>query len=102
MCHSNNKYMRDYYKNKELSYLKYQDVNNSNGWAMLQQLPVNNFGWIEDTSPFNKNSGRKIMTEFVGLRAKTYRYLIHDCSEDKKAKGTKMCAKLFRSNSTSK
>ena len=69
---------------------------------MLQQLPVNNFGWIEDTSPFNENSGRKIMTEFVGLRAKTYRYLIHDCREDKKAKGTKMCAKLFRSNSTSK
>ena len=29
------------------------------------------------------------MTEFVGLRAKTYKYLIDDCSEDKKAKGTK-------------
>ena len=30
--------------------------------------------------------GRKILTKFVGLRAKTYSYLIHDCSEDKKAK----------------
>ena len=35
--------------------------------------------------------GRKIMTKFVGLRAKTYSYLIDDSSEDKKAKGTKMC-----------
>ena len=31
----------------------------------------------------------KIMTKFVGLRAKTNRYLIDDGSEDKKAKGTK-------------
>ena len=52
--------------------------------------------------------GRKIMTRFVGLRAKTYSYLIDDGTEDKKAKGTKMCViqrklkfenyKLFRSN----
>ena len=33
----------------------------------------------------------KIMIEFVGLRAKTYSYLIDDSSEDKKAKGTKKC-----------
>ena len=31
------------------------------------------------------------MTKFVGLRAKTYSYLRDDGSEDKKAKGTKMC-----------
>ena len=35
--------------------------------------------------------GRKIMTKFVGLRAKTYIYLIYHSSEDKKAKGTKKC-----------
>ena len=35
--------------------------------------------------------GGKIMTKFVGLRAKTYSYLIDDGSEDKKAKGTKKC-----------
>ena len=35
--------------------------------------------------------GGKIMTKFVGLRAKTYSYLIDDVSEDKKAKGTKKC-----------
>ena len=31
------------------------------------------------------------MTKFVGLRAKTYSYLIDDGTEDKKAKGTKKC-----------
>ena len=30
--------------------------------------------------------GRKIMIKFVGLRVKTYSYLIDDSSEDKKAK----------------
>ena len=33
----------------------------------------------------------KIMKEFVGLRAKTYAYLMNDDSEHKKAKGTKKC-----------
>ena len=33
----------------------------------------------------------KIMTKFVGLRAKTYSYLIDEGSENKKAKGTKKC-----------
>ena len=31
----------------------------------------------------------KIMTRFVGLRAKTYSYLIYDSSEDKKQKAQK-------------
>ena len=33
----------------------------------------------------------KIRTKFVGLRAKTYSYLIDDSSEDKKGKDTKKC-----------
>ena len=33
----------------------------------------------------------KIMAKLLGLRAKTYSYLIDDSSEDKKAKGTKKC-----------
>ena len=49
------KYMKDYDKNKESSYLQYWDVKNLYGWAMPQNLTVNNFEWIEDTSQFNKN-----------------------------------------------
>ena len=33
----------------------------------------------------------KIMARFVGLRAKTYSYLIYDSSDDKKAEVTKKC-----------
>ena len=35
--------------------------------------------------------GGKIMTNFAGLRAKTYSYSIDDGSKDKKAKDTKKC-----------
>ena len=42
--------MKDYDKNKELSFLKYWDVNNLYGWTMSGKLPVNNFEWIKDTS----------------------------------------------------
>ena len=52
---ANNKYMKDYDKNKESSYLKYWDVNNSYGWTMSQKLPVNKFEWIEKTSQFNED-----------------------------------------------
>ena len=62
ICHSiyrnakvNNKYMKEYDQNKESSYLQYWDLNNINGLAMLQKLPVNNFEWIKDTSQFNED-----------------------------------------------
>ena len=52
---ANNKHMKDYDKNKELSYIQYWGVNDLYGWAMLQKLPANNFEWIKDTSQFNKD-----------------------------------------------
>ena len=62
ICHTiyqyakaNNKYMKDYDKNKESSYLKYSDVKNLYGWAMSQKLQENHFVWIEDTFPFNED-----------------------------------------------
>ena len=61
ICHSihryakaNNKYMENYDKNEESSYIQYLDANNLYGWAMSQKLPVNNFKWFEDTSKINE------------------------------------------------
>ena len=51
----NNKYKKEYDKNKELPYLKYRDVNNLYGWAMSQELPVNIFEWIKVTFQFNED-----------------------------------------------
>ena len=44
---ANNKYMKDYDKNKESSYLDYLNVNSLYGLVMPQKLPINNFEWIE-------------------------------------------------------
>ena len=41
----NNKYIKNYNKNIELSCLMYLDANNLYGWAMFQQLPANEFKW---------------------------------------------------------
>ena len=57
ICHAilryakaNNKYMKDYNKDEEESFLQYHDANNLYGFAMIQPLPVNEFDWVEDLS----------------------------------------------------
>ena len=51
--------MNDYDKNKEQSYLQYQDVNDLFSWVMSQKFPLNNFEWIKDTSQFNEDFIKK-------------------------------------------
>ena len=61
ICHSihryakaNNKYMKNYDKNKESSYIQYLDANNLYGWAMSQKLPVNGFKWIKNVTEMDE------------------------------------------------
>ena len=53
---ANNKYMKNYDRNIESSFLEYADANNLYGWTMLQMLPVRNFKWTEkdDVSKFDE------------------------------------------------
>ena len=51
---ANNKYMKNYDKIIESSYLMYLDAKNLYGWAMSQKLPVNGFEWENDLSRFNE------------------------------------------------
>ena len=43
---ANNKYMKEYYKNKPSKYIMYLDANNLYGWAMSQYLPTGGFKWM--------------------------------------------------------
>ena len=61
ICHSihryakaNNKYMKNYDKNNESSYIQYLDANNLYGWAMSQKLAVNGFQWVKNTSKIDE------------------------------------------------
>ena len=52
---ANNKYMKNYDKNIESSYLTYLDAKNLYGCAMCQKLHVNVFKWVNDLSRFNED-----------------------------------------------
>ena len=52
---ANNKYMKNYDKNKESSFLMYVDASNLNGWAMSKTLPVDSFKWVDDLTMFTED-----------------------------------------------
>ena len=62
ICHTihryekaNNKYKKNYDKNKQSSYIQYLDANNSYGRAMSQKLPVDDFKWKKNMFKFNED-----------------------------------------------
>ena len=47
------KYMRNYHKNKESSYLQYLDASNLYGWLISRKLPVGGLKWKKCMLKFN-------------------------------------------------
>ena len=63
ICHAihrnvktSNKYIKNYDKDKKLSYLQYWDINNLYRWVISQKLPLNGFKCVEETYQFMKIS----------------------------------------------
>ena len=61
---ASNKYIKDYDKNKEASYLKYWDLNNLHGWAMSQN-PLSGFKGVEETFQFDKDFRERYNKEAI-------------------------------------
>ena len=51
--------IKNYDKNKELSFLQYLDANNQYGWSMCEKMPIDGFKWIE------KDDLLKFTEEFI-------------------------------------
>ena len=52
---ANNKYMKNYDKDMESSYLEYLNANNLYGLAMSQKVSVNGFQWVGELSQFKED-----------------------------------------------
>ena len=52
---ANKKYMKDYNKNEEGSFLECLDANNLYGWAISERLPVDGFDRIKDLSKIDED-----------------------------------------------
>ena len=62
ICHAthryakaNNKYMKDYNKDEEESFLEYLSANNLYSWAMSEPLPVDGFDGIKNLSKIDED-----------------------------------------------
>ena len=79
---ANNKYMKNYDKSKESSYIQYLDANNLYGAAMSEKLPINGVKWVNDISGINakfvksydkKNSGKGYVEVDVDYPSKLHK-----------------------------
>ena len=82
---ANNKYMKDYKKDKPSKYIMYLDANNLYGWAMSQYLPTGGFKWLKqnkidnlDLKKYDKENKKGIILE-VDLE---YPEKLHDLHND--------------------
>ena len=82
---ANNKYMKDYKKDKPSKYIMYLDANNLYGWAMSQYLPTGGFKWLKqnkidnlDLGKYNEQSKKGLILE-VDLE---YPNELHDIHND--------------------
>ena len=62
ICHAilryakaDNKYMKNYNKDEEESFLQYNDANNLYGFAMSEPISVDSFEWMEDLSKIDED-----------------------------------------------
>ena len=65
---ANTKYIKNYNKNIESSYIEYLDANNMYGWKMSQKLPVKGFKWVKQKklSKFNEDFIKNMMKIVIG------------------------------------
>ena len=73
---ANNKYMKNYDKNIESSYIEYLDTNDLDRWGMSQNLPVIGFKWVKQKNilkfnedfikNYDENSNKRYFIE-VGI-----------------------------------
>ena len=93
ICHAmhryakaNNKYMKDYNKDEEESFLEYLDANNLYGWAMSEPLPVDGFDCIKDLSKvdgdFIKNYDKDSIKGYILEVDVKYPKNLHDLHSD--------------------
>ena len=61
ICHAilrytkaNNKYIKDYTKDEEESFLQHNDANNLYGFPISRPLQVDDFEWMEDLSKIDE------------------------------------------------
>ena len=58
---ANHKYMENYDRNNESSYIQYLNAKNQYVWEMSQKLFLNGFKWEENTSRFIKKFLKNII-----------------------------------------